>query len=48
MMQLDTFSWETFTRTGDIEAYLLYRSTMEVKDKNVPEPMKEEQWQTLK
>ncbi len=48
MMQLDTFSWETFTQTGDIEAYLLYRSAVEVKGQEAPEQMKEEQWQTLK
>ena len=27
MNELNRISWETFARTGDIEAYLLYRST---------------------
>lgn len=26
MNELDRISWENFTRTGDIEAYLLYKS----------------------
>lgn len=26
MNELDRISWETFTLTGDIEAYLLYKS----------------------
>ncbi len=25
-MELDIFSWETFRRTGNIDAYLLYKS----------------------
>lgn len=28
-MELNYFSWEAFRRTGDIEAYLLYKSTEE-------------------
>jgi hypothetical protein len=27
MTELNRISWETFTRTGDIDAYLLYKST---------------------
>lgn len=26
MIEFNKLSWETFTRTGDIEAYLLYRT----------------------
>ncbi|MCI8979516.1 MAG: YqzL family protein [Clostridia bacterium] len=26
MNELNRISWETFTRTGDIDAYLLYKS----------------------
>lgn len=29
MNELNRISWETFARTGDIEAYLLYKSTAE-------------------
>ena len=25
-MELNRLSWETFTRTGDIDAYLLYKN----------------------
>ena len=25
-MELNRLSWETFTRTGDIDAYLLYKT----------------------
>ena len=29
MNELSRISWETFTLTGDIDAYLLYKSTAE-------------------
>ena len=29
MNELNRISWETFTLTGDIDAYLLYKSTAE-------------------
>ncbi len=29
MSELGRISWETFARTGNIEAYLLYKSTAE-------------------
>lgn len=29
-MNLNDFSWETFSQTGDIDAYLLYKSVMEL------------------
>lgn len=29
MNELNRISWETFTLTGDIDAYLLYKSTTE-------------------
>lgn len=45
-MNLNDFSWETFSQTGDIEAYLLYKSVMELeKTKNEGEqwlPSKQE------
>lgn len=37
MMELNRLSWETFTRTGDIDAYLLYKSVNDLdllEDKN--------------
>ena len=27
-MELNRLSWETFTRTGDIDAYLLYKTAL--------------------
>lgn len=41
-MELNDFSWETFSHTGDIDAYLLYKSIMELKKTED----KEEKWQT--
>ena len=41
MNELNRISWETFARTGDIEAYLLYKSTAEL---GVQED-KEDTWQ---
>ncbi len=32
MSEQSRLSWETFTRTGDIEAYLLYKSTTETEN----------------
>lgn len=29
MVELNRLSWETFTRTGNIDAYLLYKSINE-------------------
>lgn len=43
MNELNRISWETFTRTGDIEAYLLYKSLNECK----MHKDKDEQWQRL-
>ncbi len=40
-MELNDFSWKAFSQTGDIDAYLLYKSVTETektKDKG-------EQWQ---
>ena len=31
---MESFSWETFVNTGDIEAYLLYKSVAELKKDN--------------
>ncbi len=43
-MELNDFSWETFSHTGDIDAYLLYKSVAELKR------IKDEEakWQTSK
>ncbi|MCH5210279.1 MAG: YqzL family protein [Oscillospiraceae bacterium] len=41
MNELNRISWETFARTGDIEAYLLYKSTAEP----VSQEDKEDIWQ---
>lgn len=41
-MELNNFSWETFSHTGNIDAYLLYKSVTELKRTKD----KEEQWQT--
>lgn len=30
MSELNRISWETFTLTGNIDAYLLYKSTAEI------------------
>lgn len=38
---MELFSWEAFVKTGDIEAYLLYKSVAGLKEDN------EIQWQTL-
>lgn len=43
MNELNRFSWETFTRTGDIEAYLLYKSLNNSELRND----KEDKWQKL-
>ncbi len=32
-MELNLFSWQTFKITGDIDAYLLYKTTQEIKSK---------------
>lgn len=37
---MELFSWEAFAKTGDIEAYLLYKSVAGLKEDN------EVQWQT--
>lgn len=39
---METFSWETFVQTGDIDAYLLYKSVEQLKQ----EDKEEAQWQT--
>ena len=41
MNELNRISWETFARTGDIEAYLLYKSTTE----SVIQEDKDDTWQ---
>ena len=41
MEELNRISWETFARTGDIEAYLLYKSTAGAEG----EEDKEDTWQ---
>ncbi|MCC8169889.1 MAG: YqzL family protein [Oscillospiraceae bacterium] len=41
-MELNDFSWETFSHTGNIDAYLLYKS---IADLNRTKD-KEEEWQT--
>ena len=43
MNELNRISWETFTRTGDIDAYLLYKSlnNIELHKDNV------DRWQRL-
>lgn len=30
MIELNRLSWETFTRTGNIDAYLLYKSINDI------------------
>lgn len=43
-MEFNTFLWQAFERTGDIDAYLLYRSSL-------PRELSEEndgQWQSLR
>ncbi len=43
MTELNRLSWETFTKTGNIDAYLLYKETYkEDKDK------KDDTWQSSK
>ena len=39
---METFSWETFVQTGDIEAYLLYKSVENLRQDGEEEP----KWQT--
>lgn len=41
-MELNDFSWETFSQTGNIDAYLLYKSIIELEKTED----KEEKWQT--
>lgn len=41
-MELSIFSWNTFVNTGDIEAYLLYKSTEELKKNGKEDAV----WQT--
>ena len=33
-IKMESFSWETFVNTGDIDAYLLYKSVAELKKDN--------------
>lgn len=40
-MELNNFSWQTFSQTGDIDAYLLYKSVTELKETKD----KEQEWQ---
>ncbi|MCI5604136.1 MAG: YqzL family protein [Clostridia bacterium] len=40
-MKLDDLSWETFSQTGNIDAYLLYKSLAELEQTED----KEEKWQ---
>lgn len=41
-MELNDFSWKTFSQTGNIDAYLLYKSVTELKKTKD----KSEEWQT--
>jgi len=43
MIELNRLSWETFTRTGNIDAYLLYKS---INDIDVQED-KDDTWRKL-
>lgn len=43
-MELNLFSWEAFARTGDIDAYLLYKTVNGLTDKEE----KEDTWQKSK
>lgn len=42
-MELNRFSWETFMQTGDIEAYLLYKSVNDIEKQED----KDDTWQKL-
>lgn len=42
-MELNLFSWEAFTQTGDIDAYLLYRTVSDLGNKED----KDDTWQRL-
>lgn len=44
MNELNRFSWETFTRTGNIDAYLLYKSLDNIK----LQEDKDDKWQKSK
>ncbi len=36
-MALETFGWNYFCKTGDIDSYLLYRSVEEMADSSAPQ-----------
>ena len=42
-MELNRLSWETFTRTGDIDAYLLYKTVSGITEQED----KDDTWQKL-
>ncbi len=42
-MELNIFSWEKFKKTGDIDAYLLYKSVSELLGKED----KDNEWHSL-
>ncbi len=42
-MELNSFSWEAFARTGDIDAYLLYKTVSGLKEQKD----EEKSWQKL-
>ncbi len=44
-MELNLFSWEAFTRTGDIDAYLLYKTVSGLNNHEREE--KEDTWHKL-
>lgn len=41
-MEMKNLSWQAFRKTGDIDAYLLYRATQDIKKHE------ENQWKALK
>lgn len=42
-MELNRLSWETFTRTGDIDVYLLYKTVSNITEQED----KDDTWQKL-
>lgn len=42
-MELNRLSWETFTRTGDIDAYLLYKTVSGITEQED----RDDTWQKL-
>lgn len=42
-MELDRFSWDAFAKTGDIDAYLLYKTVSDIEKQEEDEWLKLEQ-----